>query len=54
MQCHHQFKLYGNEYLTPVDFYSGFIEVKKLQDIKSSYVIVFLRNNSADMAFRIH
>ena len=49
-----QFKLYGKEYLTPVDFYSGFIEVKKLQDIKSSYVIVFLRNNSADMAFLIH
>ena len=45
-----QFKLYGKEYLALVDFYSGFIKMKQLQDIKSSYVM----NNSADMAFRIH
>ena len=48
-----QFKLYGKEYLALVDFFSGFIEVKQLQDIKFSYVIVVLRNNSADMPFRI-
>jgi len=38
-----QFKLHGKDYIVLVDFYSDFIEVKKLEENTSSSVIEFLK-----------
>ena len=38
-----QFKLHDKEYLVPVDFHSGFIEVRQLQEINSCSVIKFFK-----------
>ena len=38
-----QFKLHGKDYIVLVDFYSDFMEVKKLEENTSSSVIEFLK-----------
>ena len=41
------FDLHGNSYLVLVDYYSGFIEVNQLHNIKSNEIIMYCKSQFA-------